>query len=81
MTAGLLYSCQWRTNQWNHDSNSWDRGWEMLLFIGVETINRDDGVVINNYRFHDIIKNKSILLDIGLIRHCKEIEGDYHECD
>ena len=61
MTAGLLYSCQWRTNQWNHDNNSWDRGWDMLLFIGIETINRDDGVVINNYRFHDIVNNKSVL--------------------
>ena len=81
MTAGLLYSCQWRANQWNHDNNSWDRGWDMLLFIGIETINRDDGVVINNYRFHDIVNNKSVLMDIGLIRHCKEIKGDYHECD
>ena len=81
MKAGLLYSCQWTTSQWNHDNNSWDRGWDMLLFIGIETINRDDGVVINNYRFHDIVNNKSVLMDIGLIRHCKEIKGDYHECD
>ena len=81
MTAGLLYKCRWRTNQWNYDNNSWDRGWEMLLFIGIETIHRKDGVVINNYRFHDIIENKSILLDIGLIRHCEEIKGDSHEHD
>ena len=81
MTAGLLYSCKWRTNQWNHNDSSWDRGWDMLLFIGIETINRDDGVVINNYRFHNIVNNKSVLMDIGLIRHCREIKGDYHECD
>ena len=81
MTAGLLYSCQWRTNQWNYDNNSWDRGWDMLLFIGIETINRDDGVVINNYRFHDIVKNESVLFDESLALKCKEIEGDYHECD
>ena len=82
MTAGLLYSCKWRRNQWNHDNSSWDRGWDMLLFIGIETINRDDGVVINNYRFHDVVNNKSVLMDIGLIRHCKEIDAeDYHECD
>ena len=81
MTAGLLYKCRWRTNCWNYDNNSWDRGWDMLLFIGVETIHREDGVDIHNYRFHDVIENKSILLDIGLIRYCKEIKGDSHECD
>ncbi len=81
MTAGLLYECKWRTNAWNYDSNSWEHGYDMLLFIGVETINRDDGVVINNYRFHNIVNNKSVLMDIGLIKHCKEIKGDYHECD
>ena len=82
MKAGLLYECKWRTNQWNHDTNSWDRGWEMLLFIGIETIHRNDGVVISNYRFHDIIKNKSVLMDEGLVHKCKEINTeDYHECD
>tara|TARA_B100001250_G_scaffold380215_1_gene371501 strand:+ start:577 stop:822 length:246 start_codon:yes stop_codon:yes gene_type:complete len=81
MTAGLLYKCKWRTNQWNYDNNSWDRGWDLLLFIGVETINRDDGVVINNYRFHDVINNKSVLMDQGLIKHCEEIKGESHECD
>ena len=81
MTAGLLYKCRWRTNQWNYDNNSWDRGWDLLLFIGVETINRDDGVVINNYRFHDVIENKSVLMDKGLIRYCEEIKGDSYECD
>jgi hypothetical protein len=81
MTGGLLYECKWRTNQWNYDNNSWDQGWDMLLFIGVETIRRSDGIVINNYRFHDIVNNKSVLLDISLIKHCKEIKGDYHECD
>ena len=81
MTAGLLYSCKWRRNQWNYDNNSWDQGWELLLFIGIETINRDDGVVIENYRFHDVVNNKSVLMDLGLTRHCREIKGDYHECD
>ena len=81
MTAGLLYSCKWRNNQWNHERNSWDHGWDMLLFVGIETIHRQDGVDIHNYRFHDIIKNESILMDKGLTRHCKEIKGDSHECD
>ena len=81
MKAGLLYECKWRTNQWNDANNSWDRGWDMLLFIGVETIHRSDGVVVSNYRFHDVIQNQSVLMDRSLIRHCKEIKGDYHECD
>ncbi len=78
MTAGLLYKCKWRTNRWD---TAKDYGWDMLLFMGVETINRDDGVVINNYRFHDVIANKSVLMDIGLIKHCTEIKGDSYERD
>ena len=81
MTAGLLYKCRWRTNQWNYERNSWDRGWDMLLFIGVETIHREDGMDIHNYRFHDVIKNQEILMDAGLTRHCEEIKGDSHERD
>ena len=82
METGSLYECKWRTNRWSHDTNSWDRGWDLLVFVGIETINRDDGVVINNYRFHDIIKNESVLMDKGLIRYCKEIKSeDYHEQD
>jgi len=81
MTAGSLYKCQWQTNRWSDENNSWTHGWDMLLFIGVETIHREDGVDIHNYRFHDIIKNETVLMDIGLTRHCKEIKGDSHECD
>ena len=76
MTAGLLYSCNWKNNKYPYSY-----GWEMLLFIGIETIHRDDGVVINNYRFHDVINNDSVLLDQGLVRFCEEIKGDSHECD
>ena len=81
MTAGLLYSCLWQCNTWNTARNSWTRGWDMLLFIGVETIHREDGVDIHNYRFHDIIKNETVLMDKGLTRHCEEIKGDSHERD
>jgi hypothetical protein len=81
MTAGLLYSCQWHTNRWSEKNKSWTHGWELLLFIGVETIHRDDGVVINNYRFHDVLENQTVLLDIGLTKYCKEIKGDSHECN
>ena len=81
MTAGLLYSCRWHTNRWSDKNNSWTHGWDMLLFIGIETIHRDDGVVINNYRFHDVINNETVLFDVGLIKYCEEIKGDSHECD
>ena len=78
MTAGLLYECKWNHNQW---WSTKDEGFDMLLFIGIETINRDDGVVINNYRFHDIVKNESVLFDESLALKCKEIKGDNHERD
>ncbi len=77
MTAGLLYKCKWRHG---HGHRTY-QGWNLLLFLGVETINRSDGVVINNYRFHDVIKNESVLMDKGLIKYCEEIKGDNHECD
>ena len=75
MTAGLLYKCRWST------ARSWSSGWEMLLFIGIETIHREDGVDVHNYVFHDIVKNEQILLDESLTRYCEEIKGDSHECD
>lgn len=69
MTAGLLYSCKWRTNRWRKR----DHGWDMLMFLRTETINRADGVVITNYRFYDIASGEERLLDEGLIRYCKEL--------
>ena len=79
MTPGLFYECKWDTNQWWSTRGSC---WEMLLFIGIETIHRGDGVVINNYRFHDIVKNESVLFDESLALKCKEINTeDYHERD
>jgi len=82
MTAGLLYECKWRTNQWNQETNSWDRGWDLLLFVGIETINRSDGVVIDNYRFMDMTTGETFLMDQSLAWKCKELNvEDYHECD
>ena len=77
MTAGLLYKCRWKHRHGNRIYS----GWDMLLFLGIERIHREDGVVIDNYRFHDVLNNDSILLDKGLIRYCEEIKGDSHECD
>ncbi len=79
MVAGNLYSCVWRTNQWNHQTGNWDRGWDMLLFLGIETIHRDDGVEIRNYRFHDIVTNDNVLMDEYLVQHCEEIKGGSNE--
>ena len=77
MTEGLFYECKW-SGRWSNR----DQGWDMLLFIGIETIHRDDGVVVRNYRFHDIVKNESVLFDESLALKCKEIRTeDYHECD
>lgn len=73
MTAGSLYTCKWRTNRWNKENNSWDHGWEMLMFLRTETIKRVDGVIITNYRFYDIMSGKERLLDKGLIRYCREL--------
>jgi hypothetical protein len=78
MTAGLLYECTWNYNQW------WSKqqyGYEMLLFIGIEEIHREDGVIVRNYRFHDVINNESVLFDESLALKCEEIKGDSHECD
>ena len=78
MTAGLLYKCTWNTNQW------WSQhsvGYEMLLFIGIEEIHREDGVIVRNYRFHDVVNNESVLFDESLALKCREIKGDSHECD
>ncbi len=76
MTEGLLYSCNWKNNIYPYS-----HGWEMLLFIGIETIHREDGVVIHNYRFHDLIENRTFLMDQTLALRCKKIKGDSHECD
>jgi len=82
MTAGLLYSCKWRRNQWNHDNNSWDHGWDMLMFLGIETIKRDDGVVIENYRFMDMLTGEMPLFDHSLALKCIPLEtGEYDERD
>ena len=78
MTAGLLYECRWSTMGYSSINK---QGYDLLLFIGIEEIHRSDGVIVSNYRFHDIINNESVLMDQTLIRYCNEIKGDYHECD
>ena len=68
MTAGLIYSCKWE-HQWMREV----QGWDMLLFLRTETIDRKDGVIVTNYRFYDILMGKERLLDEGLIKFCKEV--------
>ena len=68
MTAGLIYSCKWQ-HQWMKQI----QGWDMLLFLRTETIDRKDGVIVTNYRFYDILMGKERLLDEGLVKFCKEL--------
>ena len=68
MTAGLIYSCKWE-HQWMKQI----QGWDMLLFLRTETIDRKDGVIVTNYRFYDILMGKERLLDEGLVKFCKEV--------
>ena len=68
MQVGQLYSCKW--NVWAGKSH---RGWDMLLFLGTQSINRSDGVVVINYRFYDVLTGETRILDKGLLRHCKEL--------
>jgi len=68
MKAGLIYSCTWQ-HQWMRER----QGWDMLLFLRTETIDRKDGVIVTNYRFYDILMGKERLLDEGLIEFCKEL--------
>ncbi len=68
MQAGLIYSCKWQ-HQWMKEI----QGWDMLLFLRTETIDRKDGVIVTNYRFYDILLGKERLLDEGLIKFCKEL--------
>jgi len=49
------------------------QGWDMLLFLRTETIDRKDGVIVTNYRFYDILMGKERLLDEGLVKFCKEV--------
>ena len=68
MQAGLIYSCKWQ-HQWVKEI----QGWDMLLFLRTETIDRKDGVIVTNYRYYDILMGKERLLDEGLIKFCKEL--------
>ncbi len=68
MKAGLIYSCTWE-HQWMKQR----QGWDMLLFLRTETIDRKDGVIVTNYRFYDILMGKERLLDEGLMQFCKEL--------
>jgi hypothetical protein len=79
MTPGLLYKCKWNTDQWWSNR---DRGWDMLMFLGIETIKRDDGVVIENYRFMDMLTGELPLFDHSLALKCIPLEtGEYDERD
>ena len=62
MQVGKLYSCKW--TPFHSESK---RGWDMLMFLGVETERRD------RYVFYDMIHGAKRRLSEGLIINCKEI--------
>ncbi len=62
MKIGKLYSCKWTPF---HSSK--ERGWDMLMFLGVDTERR------NRYVFYDLIHGARRHLSEGLTTHCKEI--------
>ena len=59
MQVGQLYSCKWNINR-----VSSDRGWDMLMFLGMKG---------TEYLFYDILASTKCMLAEGLIKHCKEI--------
>ena len=71
MKVGTIYRCIWGEMGY---SSIKQRGWEMLLFLRTETITRTDGVIVTNYRFHDILASEERLLDEGLAHRCKEVD-------
>ena len=72
MTAGLIYSCKWK-----HGFGSRVYcGWDMLLFLGTETIKHSHDEYVTNYRFYDILQGETRLLDKGLVKYCKELYSE-----
>ena len=69
MQVGSLYSCKWTSSP----ISTIERGWDMLMFLGTQTIHRSDGEVVTNYRFYDVFMGEARILDKGLVRHCKEL--------
>ena len=65
MQIGQLYSCRWTPFHSNDE-----RGWDMLMFLGVDTDKQ------NSYVFYDLIHGARRHLSEGLIRHCKEINRE-----
>ena len=63
MQVGSLYSCKWTSSP----ISTIERGWDMLMFLGVDTERR------NRYVFYDLIRCTKRNLGEGIIIHCKEI--------
>ena len=66
MQVGSLYSCKW-TSATHYQDFTIERGWDMLMFLGVDTERRD------RYVFYDLIHGARRHLSEGLTVHCKEI--------
>ena len=68
MQIGQLYSCKWTPFHANPQRG--ERGWDMLMFLGVDTERR------NRYVFYDLVHGARRHLSEGLIKHCKEINRE-----
>ena len=68
MQVGSLYSCKW-TSATHYQDFTIERGWDMLMFLGVKQENR-------YYLFYDILRGSKCVLDEGLIKHCKELNKE-----
>lgn len=64
MKIGELYSCKWTPF---HSSK--ERGWDMLMLIGVDYVD----IVPVRYMFYDLIHGAKRTISASLARHCKEI--------
>ena len=64
MQVGQIYSCKWKNRTHNTDRPNVERGWDMLMFLGMKG---------NDYLFYDILASTKCMLAEGLIKHCKEI--------
>lgn len=64
MEIGKLYSCKWKV--WAANG---DRGWDMLMLIGVDYVDAKP----SRYVFYDVIHGVKRNIGRKLAWHCKEI--------
>lgn len=68
LKIGQLYKCKWC-----YRSQPDFMGWDMIMFLGTETVKHSHDECVTSYLFHDVLQGERRLLDEGLIRFCKEL--------